>query len=297
MTEPPRAAQDPDMGLDLARDSLARSPRHVGRWRVWRCLERLGGFVGWFAFSVLRVRREHVIRSLRTAQVEPAQQTARAMYRSLGVSLCEFLGMAVLPPHALAARIGLDDDRLLAETRGSIAATAHTANWDLVACAIAGRLPLMVVTKRLSVGWLDQLWQTMRSGRGLRWTTVGQAVRSGREVIRAGGVLAMLVDQAPERARAVVRCPFLGQTAYVDLAPALLAQYFRCPLVVVFPLRRVDGTYGLESAGTLHPPARASRAWAEAAMRQVTARLEQFVRAHPEQWLWLHRRWKGARVG
>jgi KDO2-lipid IV(A) lauroyltransferase len=218
------------------------------------------------------------------------------VYRSLGVSLCEFLGMTVLSPKTLSARIELDSSLLVARTRGSIAATAHTANWDLVACAIARRLPLMVVTKRLSVGWLDRLWQTVRSEQGLRLTTVGQAVRSGRDVIRAGGVLAMLVDQAPERERAVIRCPFLGQTAYVDLSPALLAQRFRCPLVAAFPLRRADGTYTLEPAGTLHPPARPSRSWAETAMRQVTVWLEQFVRAHPEQWLWLHRRWKGARV-
>ncbi|MBN1607891.1 MAG: lysophospholipid acyltransferase family protein [Polyangiaceae bacterium] len=274
------------------------SPARTRRfWGVWTWLERVGGFVGWLAFSVLRVRREHVLRSLRTARLEPAEQTARAMYRSLGVSLCEFLGMAVLPPETLFARIELDDSRLLAEARGSIAATAHTANWDLVACAIARRLPLMVVTKRLSLGWLDRLWQTERSKTGLRLTTVGQAVGAGREILRAGGVLAMLVDQAPERARAVIPCAFLGQTAYVDLAPALLAQRFRCPLLAVFPLRRVDGTYALEPAGVLHPPARPSRSWAESAMRQVTVWLEQFVRAHPEQWLWLHRRWKGARVG
>ena len=106
----------------------------------------------------------------------------------------------------------------------------------------------------------------------------------------------MLVDQAPERARAVMACPFLGRTAYVDLSPALLAQRFRCPLVAVFPLRLRDGTYTLESAGTLYPPGRPSHSWAEDAMRQVTAWLEQFVRTHPEQWLWLHRRWKGIEV-
>jgi Kdo2-lipid IVA lauroyltransferase/acyltransferase len=286
------------MASDLVRASTWRSQaRAAAPAGIWWWLERTGGLLGWLAFSVLRIRRGHVIRSLRVAGLEPIEPTARAMYRSLGVSLCEFLGMAALSPRALSTRVELDDSGLLMATRGAIVATAHTANWDLVACAVARRVPLMVVTKHLSVGWLDRLWQTVRSQQGLRLTTVGQALRSGRETVRAGGVLAMLVDQAPERVRAVTACPFLGQTAHVDLSPALLAQRFRCPLVAAFPLRRVDGTYALEPAGILHPPARPSRSWAEGAMRQVTLWLEQFVRAHPEQWLWLHRRWKGVPIG
>jgi KDO2-lipid IV(A) lauroyltransferase len=174
-----------------------------------------------------------------------------------------------------------------------VAATAHTANWDLVACEVARRLPLTVLTKRLSVGWLDRLWQRTRARRGIRLAEQGAALKAARRALRRGEVVAMMVDQAPERHRAVTSCPFLGQQAYVDLAPALMALRFRRPLVAAFPVRLAEGSYALHLAGVLRPPQRASRPWAEQAMAQVTRWLDEFVRDHPEQWLWMHRRWKG----
>jgi KDO2-lipid IV(A) lauroyltransferase len=104
--------------------------------------------------------------------------------------------------------------------------------------------------------------------------------------------VAMLIDQAPERSRAVIEMPFLGAIAQVDLAPALVALRARAPLVLALPWRRADGTHALHIAAIVRPPARAGRGWAIAAMRRVTAELEAFVREHPAQWLWMHRRWK-----
>jgi KDO2-lipid IV(A) lauroyltransferase len=76
----------------------------------------------------------------------------------------------------------------------------------------------------------------------------------------------------------------------------LLALRARAPLVAAFPLRRADGRHEVIIAGVIEPPARASHAWAEAAMLRVTHALEELVREHPEQWLWMHRRWKQPRA-
>jgi len=102
----------------------------------------------------------------------------------------------------------------------------------------------------------------------------------------------MLVDQAPERARAVTAVSFLGATAWVDLAPALCAARARAPLVVAFPRRLDDGTHTVDVAAVLRPPRTPNRTWSVQAMIEVTGLLESFVLAHPEQWLWMHRRWK-----
>ncbi len=103
----------------------------------------------------------------------------------------------------------------------------------------------------------------------------------------------MLVDQAPERERAAIRVPFLGAPAWVDLSPALCAMRARAPLVAAFPRRLDDGSHTIDITAILLPPARPSRAWAVEAMTEVTRQLEAFIRRHPDQWLWMHRRWKG----
>lgn len=257
----------------------------------------IGAVLGWIAGRVLRVRRAHVLESMRAAGVADPERSADAMYRSLGRGLCELLWLAVRRAPRVPF-VASDADRAwLDAPSGAVMATAHTGNWDLAACAAAAERPLTVVTKRLSVGFIDRIWQGLRGARGVRLVEAGGAARDLARALGRGERVAMIVDQAPERARATILAPFLGRLARVDLAPALVAARARVPLVAVFARRCEDGTHVLEVAGVCVPPARPSRAWAEQAMRQVTAWLDGFVRAHPDQWLWLHRRWKGSLPG
>ncbi|HEX3598475.1 MAG TPA: lysophospholipid acyltransferase family protein [Polyangiaceae bacterium] len=244
--------------------------------------------------DVLRVRRAHVESAMERANVANPRETARAMYRSLGRGLVELLGMAFSHPRRrLSARFPWSAiEALAAEPNGAVIATAHTGSWDLVACAVATRAPLTVITKRLSIGVLDGVWQRLRRARGVRLVEVGAAARSTSAALANRELVAMLVDQAPERSRGAIRIPFLGALAWVDLAPALCAMRSRAPLVVAFPRRLADGLHTVEIAAVLRPPLTPRRRWAIDAMTEATRMLEAFVLEHPEQWLWMHRRWK-----
>jgi KDO2-lipid IV(A) lauroyltransferase len=111
--------------------------------------------------------------------------------------------------------------------------------------------------------------------------------------LHAGGVVALLIDQAPTRSGGVVTLPFLGRAAKHDLAPALLAARARAPLLVMAGHRDLQGRHRLELLDALDPEElRGGRAAAERTTRRASEAVERFVREHPEQWLWLHRRWK-----
>ncbi|MBK7582348.1 MAG: lysophospholipid acyltransferase family protein [Myxococcales bacterium] len=250
----------------------------------------VGVFLGWFVGDLLRIRRSHVEACMRRAGVALPRATAREMYRGLGTSLMElFLSRRAVKNVSLDQRV-LD----VLAARGAVIATAHTGAFDLVACAAAERVPLTVVTKHLSIGVLDRVWQTLRRRHGLKTVAAGSAAVSAGALLRRGEAVAMLIDQAPERERATTVVTFLGQPARVDLAPALIAARARVPLCVVFARRTSSGRHVAELAGVLEPPAHAGPAWAETAMRQASAWLEAFVLRHPDQWLWMHRRWKDA---
>jgi KDO2-lipid IV(A) lauroyltransferase len=246
--------------------------------------------------DVLRIRRAHAEAAMARAGVPAPSSTARAMYRSLARGLFELLGTVFTRPDArLSPQFpwpAIAD--VLADRRGAVIATAHTGSWDLVACAVASHTPLTVVTKRLSVGWLDRVWQGLRARRGLGLAQVGSAASAAARALRRGELVAMLVDQAPERARAVITVSFLGEAALVDLSPALCAARARAPLVVAFPRRLEDGTHTVDVAAVLRPPRIPRRDWPARAMTEATRLLETFVLSHPEQWLWMHRRWKTA---
>jgi KDO2-lipid IV(A) lauroyltransferase len=246
--------------------------------------------------DVLRIRRAHAEAAMARAGIGEPRRTAAAMYRSLARGLVELVTMAFSAPgRRLAPSFPWAAVQSLSSSRGgAIIATAHTGSWDLVACAVAARVPLTVVTKRLSVGPVDSVWQWLRARRGLHLVEAGSAARSAASALRGGALVAMMIDQAPERERGATRLPFLGEQAWVDLAPALCALRSRAPLVVAFPRRLADGTHDIEIAAVLAPPPRARRAWAIEATAEATRLLEAFVRKYPDQWLWMHRRWKDA---
>lgn len=240
--------------------------------------------------DLLRVRRRHVVQAMTRARVVDPERTARAMYRSLGAALIELL----FAPW-LARRVRLDPRALeVIRRRGAVIATAHTGSFDLVGCAAAQAVPLTVVTKRLSIGPFDRLWQSWRGRQRVQLVSAGQAVAAARRALARREAVAMIFDQAPERQRGTVLSPFLGQVARVDLAPALVAARAGVPLLVVLARRTPEGEHVAELALELEPPQRAGRVWAAEAMRQATAALDAHVRRQPEQWLWMHRRWKDA---
>jgi KDO2-lipid IV(A) lauroyltransferase len=266
-----------------------------------RCLARvLGALLGWLAGSALRIRRGHVEGAMRAAGVVHPAAEARAMYRSLGASVFEFLWLALRGRRALA-HVRIDEtsraawEAQLGEGRGVVLAASHTGNWDLAACAIARDIELLVVTKHLSVRWLDRFWQSTRARLGVRLTDSRGAMARAREVLGRGGAVAMMIDQVPASPRHAIACEFLGQRAWADRAAAALAASSGAPLVVTAARRTNDGSHVLHVLEVLAPPPRASRAgraWIDEATRAATRALDRFVRAHPDQWLWMHRRWK-----
>lgn len=275
----------------------------------WRLLRPLGAAVGWLAGSLIRVRRRHVEASLAASGVADPARAARRMYASLGAGLCELLWLAGRPADALGDRFEMDPAcaaalrQAAARGRGVVVATAHTGNWDLSACAAArwfaedagapaGRASLTVVTKRLSWRALDRYWQRLRADRGVILVDAAGAAAAVRDALAARGVVALLVDQAPERASGVAVFPFLGRPARHDLAPALLAARAKAPIVVVLGRRRDDGTHVLEAWDVIEPESLRARGGVEAATARMAAAVERFARARPDQWLWLHRRWK-----
>ncbi len=271
----------------------------VGRL-PWGALRPLGWLLGALAFDVLRIRRAHVLASMRRAGLEPDRH-ARASYVSLGVGVFELLWLTGRPDAPLAPVVRVDGwerfEQARALGRGVVVATAHTGNWDLAACACAARTPLAVVTKRLSTRGLDAFWQAARARRGLELIAapdggVLAAIRAQLARPSHDGAIALLIDQDPERTRAVTAAPFLGEIALHDLLPATLAARRGAPIVLAFARREADGRHVVEIVDVLVPPRGANRAWIVEATRTIAARLDAFVRREPSQWMWLHRRWK-----
>jgi KDO2-lipid IV(A) lauroyltransferase len=113
---------------------------------------------------------------------------------------------------------------------------------------------------------------------------------AAREALAQGEHLGMLVDQHHGLGQPI---PFFGRPARTALTLAKLARQFRCPVHGAF----VERLGGARFRMTLLPAL--DLTWTEdaeadyrATMTQVNQTIEDWVRAHPDQWLWLHRRWR-----
>jgi KDO2-lipid IV(A) lauroyltransferase len=86
---------------------------------------------------------------------------------------------------------------------------------------------------------------------------------------------------------------FFGRPAWTPSGAASLALHRRCPIVPAFAHRRADGSHVVEVHPPLPEPAPGPKEDRVAELTAAaTAAIERQVRAHPEQWVWLHRRWR-----
>ncbi len=256
-----------------------------------------GAALGWLAGSVLRIRRAQVEAAMTRAGITSPRREAAGMYRSLGQGVFELLGLAGGGARELDAAIAFDDrsrakwDAARRVGRGIVVAASHTGNWELAASALAREGDLVAIVKRISVRGFDAFCNRLRARRGVGAALPDGALARGRATLASGGIVVMVIDQVPDSTRHASRVDFLGAPAYADRAPAALAARSGAPIVVA-ACRRDGRGHTIEVLDVIVPPPRPSRTWIETATCDATRALDRFVRAHPRDWLWLHRRWR-----
>ena len=182
----------------------------------------------------------------------------------------------------------------LAPGRGAIAVGGHLGNWELMAQALAhSGLPLSCIASPLYdprlTHWLDQLRR--RHGMRLIWRAQRSAVRGLLTALRQGRLLALLIDQDTRVAGTWV--PFFGQPAFTPTAAATLALRRQVPLVVIWSRRQRGRHIIYAEAVTTDGPTGPLEVAALTA--HLTSRLEAAIRQAPEQWVWMHQRWRTQR--
>ena len=176
-----------------------------------------------------------------------------------------------------------------ARGRGVLVATAHLGNWEFSAFAHALLTePMAVVARPMDNPLLDELVTRYRAMSGNRVIGRGQNfLRPLVETLRDNGAVGILADQNVTADRGVF-VEFFGRKACVDAGLARLAHRTGAAVVPGYALwSETEGRYVLH-----FEPEIEMSGDAQADTQAVQARLEAAIRRAPEQWLWIHRRWK-----
>jgi KDO2-lipid IV(A) lauroyltransferase len=188
--------------------------------------------------------------------------------------------------------IALKDDGL----PGLIFST-HLGNWELPAiCAATYDLDTTAVFRAPNDPAIAAVVHEIRSGAmgGLAAAKQGAAFAM-QAVLENGGHLGMLIDQHFTRGVVV---PFMGRPALTNPILGKFARRFECPVHGVRVIRLPNLRFRIELTPPLDLPRDAAgEIDVESAMAMMTAVVEGWVREHPEQWLWMHRRWRPNMIG
>jgi KDO2-lipid IV(A) lauroyltransferase len=224
-------------------------------------------------------------------------RTARGVYAHFGEMLIELLR---LPSLSRAQMLGLVEiagrehvERAIAAGRGVLYVTGHYGNWEIHAIAHGFLFaPVSVVARPLDNPALDQRLCAVRSLSGNAVIYKQRALLQVLKALRSGGGVAILIDQNVQEGDGIF-VDFFGRPAATTTVAAAVALKTGCAVVPVRAERRPDGGHRLVYEPPVSVPTTGEKGRDIARLTQaLTARIEGWIRETPEQWLWMHRRWK-----
>lgn len=278
---------------------LARSFAGLIQRLPWRAAGAVGSTIGRAAPFVIRQRQQLAEDNLRQAFPEMAHaqraRSLRAMWGHLGRAAAEFTKIPQLSPDVAARYVTLAGfhhvDQALALGRGVIFLTAHCGSWELMAQGTVLRgYRAAVVVRPLHHPVVNRIVNRIRESHGLVLIPHRQAVREGIRRLRQNWTLGILMDQAFADGMPV---SFFGRAASTT---SIISQLARRTGAAVIPVHNYREGHRIRVVA--QPPLLldASVPVEQAIQRDVeqfNRVIEEWIRAHPDQWFWVHNRWKG----
>jgi len=280
---------------NFALSCLSVAFRRLPRFISIRIGESLAGLVYLLGLRVA-VAKDNLAHAFPDLDQRQIQKIARGCFRHFGALLAEFARLPLVKRENLFDLVEIEASQVLdqarAAGRGGIVVSGHFGNWELMGASIAILgYPVSYVVTRQENELVERQMDKLRRGEGIEIIKRRDATKGVLRALRQNRVVAILSDQDAHEAGAFV--PFFGRPASTPRGAALFALRAGAALIFVESYRQGLGKLRVifERIRTDDLPPDRDAAVYEL-VRRFTARLEEAVRRHPEQWFWMHRRWK-----
>jgi len=260
--------------------------------------ERRGEMLGEIAFRALKNRRQRTIANLELAFPEWSDQrrfdVARKVFRHFGLITADFMRTPLRTNEELLQNMEIEgyEHFETAESvgKGVIACTGHLGNWERFGhwCTATGKT-ISVVARDANQGAIQERVSKIRDVTGVTVLSRGDSARPILLKLRRKEVIGILPDQNSDESFV----PFFGKPCGTVLGPAVLHQRTGAAILPAFCVRIGPGKYKV----VVRPPIDLENSMKEPekVMAEINAVIESMIREYPEQWLWMHDRWKNAR--
>lgn len=268
--------------------SLVRLPRPVSE-RLSRCY---AGLLDLALPRLRRVARRNLSMALPELTEQERERTIDGVFRSIARLLLAFARMPSIGRENISEWIRYEGfehfEQALRRGKGVLFATAHLGNWELSAFAHAlMAAPMHVVVRPLDNAKIDALVSARRTASGNRVIQKKDFARGILKALAANEAVGILIDQNSSLEEGVF-VDFFGIPASANPGLARIAAHSGAAVIPGFALwSESEGRYVLR----FYPPVEITGDPA-ADTQRVQSRIEAVIREYPDQWLWIHRRWK-----
>lgn len=253
-----------------------------------------GRWLGRLAFVLVRGRRRVALRNVElaygdTISAAEKRRIARGAFENFGIVAMEF-------PHTPKAGkskiVQVEGRDRLDESQGGLFLSAHAANWEWLAptCAAHG-LPIAEVVNTYTDSKRGELLDATRRAAGVVTIPKDAAASSISKLLSDKTYVGILIDQSARKN--AVPTTFFGKTCWTTTGPAMLALRSGLPVYLALMHRTPEGGYVLVLSEKI--PCEKTKDFRGDIARfsqRVQDMLEEHVRQYPDQWMWMHDRWK-----
>jgi KDO2-lipid IV(A) lauroyltransferase len=265
-------------------------------------VRRAKGVAALWAFYFLSARyrlitRHNLARAFPEKTEKERRRIAWGAYKNVGLIVGEYLDLPFVTKETIRARVGLQGEehywRAKEKGRGVIVMASHFGNWELQVVSLPLLVePIAVVYRPLDNPLLEEITSLVRTGTGNRLIGKRGAFKECIQILERGESFGIVIDQNMSWQTGVF-VDFFGRPACTAKSLATLARATGAAVVPSFMVRNKGGDYTLLFLPAVEP-ARSGDEGADiiADTQKFTRIVEDMVRRYPEQWLWLHQRWK-----
>jgi KDO2-lipid IV(A) lauroyltransferase len=225
------------------------------------------------------------------------EQIALRSFQNISATFIELLWLQNLTKEGIKQRVCIDNydllERLREKKKGIVFLTAHFGSWELAIQAISVYTDVTVCTiaKSQSNALVDRLINRWRELFGLKIVSMEASVREILRTLQRGGIVALAADQtAPKES---VSVEFFGRQVPTFQGPSVFCLKTGAPIVLGCAVRQENGNYKMR---LVHVPSDDLVGFSDENVLELTQRqvrmTEEIIRQYPEQWMWMHKRWK-----
>lgn len=262
---------------------------------------RFSSLIAFFFFYILPIRKAIVFDNLEHAfpdlTAEQIKNIAYGSYKNFAITLVEILHLPWTTNEQIKEVVYFHNADLIVkkeeEKNGVLLLSAHFGNWEYCAISIGvtlnKKLSVIVKSQRnpLVNGWMNRA--------RTRWTNevvpLGASIRNIYSVLLNKGIVALVADQrGPEES---IKLDFFGRKTSVYTGPAILSLKMNSPIIYGVAVRQPDYSYKVDLTEISRedlPDDYEEKV--KILSERLLIHLEESIRKNPDQWLWMHNRWK-----